>query len=84
MTQFGDDLGETAVEHDGNDVGVVPDVNQLIWRVPIVGVDRCQSGLERGVDALEILRAVVHVLSDLVLMDDAGVEQGGEATRADL
>jgi hypothetical protein len=35
------------VEHDGHHVGVVPQVDELVGGVAVVGVDRGQAGLER-------------------------------------
>ena len=49
-------LGERAVEDDGDDVGVVPQVGQLVGRVAVVGVDHGEPGLERGEHRLEVLR----------------------------
>jgi hypothetical protein len=71
------------VEHDGDDVGVVPQVGQFVRRVAIVGVDHGEAGLERGEDRLEVLRPVVQVLGDLVLLGDASAQQmGGEGVGA--
>jgi hypothetical protein len=66
---------EGPVEHHGDDVGVVPEVDQLVGRVAVVGVDRGEPGLERPERALEVLGRVVEVLRDLVLLDRARVEQ---------
>ncbi len=80
VAQLVDALGERAVEHDGDDVGVVPQVDQLVGGVAVVGVDGRQPGLERAERRLEVLGRVVEVLGDLVLLGDAGVEQrGGDA-----
>ena len=75
--------GERTVEHDGDDVGVVPQVHQLVGGIPVVRVDRRHSGLEAAEYALDVLGAVVEVLGDLVLFDQPGVEQGaGDAVGA--
>ena len=63
--------GERTVEHDGDDVGVVPQVGEFVGRVPVVGIDRRQAGLERGEGRPEVLRRVVAALGDLVLLGDA-------------
>ena len=74
-------IGEAAVEHDGGDVGVVPEVDQFIGGVPVVRVDHGHAGLERCEHRLEILRRVVQVLGDLVLLGGSvGGEQGGGDT----
>ena len=78
---------ERSVEDHGGDVGVVPQVHQLIGGVAIVGVDRGHAGLEASVQALDVFGAVVQVLGDLVLLDQTGVEQrSGDAvgTRVEL
>ena len=78
-----DALGERAVEDDGDDVGVVPQVDELVGGVAVVGVDGRQPGLERAERRLEVLGRVVEVLGDLVLLGDAGGEQrGGDAVGA--
>ena len=64
-----------AVEHDGNRVGVVPEVDELFVGIAIVGVDGHQPGLEHREHRLEVLGPVVEVLRDLVLLRGAGVEQ---------
>ena len=68
-------VGERAVEHDGDRVGVVPQVDELVVGVAVVGVDRDEAGLEGGEHRLEVLGAVVEVLRDLVLLGRPGVEQ---------
>ena len=76
-------LDEGAVEDDGDDVGVVPQVAQLVGGVAVVRVDHGQAGLEGGEHRLEVLRAVVEVLGDLVLLDDAPAqEMGGDGVGA--
>jgi hypothetical protein len=76
--------GERAVEHDGGGVGVVPQVDEFVVGVAVVGVDRGVSGLEGGERRLHVLGAVVEVERDLVLLGDAvDVEQcGGDAVCA--
>ena len=69
-------VGQVVVEHHRLDVGVVPQVGQLVAGVPVVGVDRNHRGLERGEHALQVLGAVVEVLGDLGLVAQAGAEQG--------
>ena len=71
-----DGLGERAVEDDGDGVGVVPEVRQLVVGVPVVGVDRHQPGLPGGRAGLHVLRAVVDVEGDLVLVLGAGRRAG--------
>ena len=66
---------ERAVEHDRDDVGVVPQVHQLVGRVPVVGVDGGEADLERSEDRLEVLGCVVEVLGDLVLLARVRPEQ---------
>ena len=61
-------LGERAVEDDGDGVGVVPQVGELVVGVAVVGVDRHEAGLEHAEHALEVLRAVVQVVRHLVLV----------------
>ena len=74
--------GEAAVEHDGDHVAVVPQVDELVVEVPIVRVDGSETRLEAGVHGLEVLRAVVEVLGDLVLLLHPGVEvRLGDAVR---
>ena len=68
-------VGERAVEHDGGGVGVVPEVHQLVGGVAVVGVDDGEARLEGGEDRLEVLRAVVEVLRDLVLFGRAGSQE---------
>jgi hypothetical protein len=63
------------VEHDGHAVGVVPQVDELVVLVAVVGVDRDKAGLERREHRLDVLGAVVEVLRDLVLLGHADVEQ---------
>ena len=63
------------MEHDGAGVGVVPQVEQLVGGVPVVGVDRSEGPLECAVHRLDVLRAVVQVLSDRLLTFEPGVEQ---------
>ena len=65
------------------DVGVVPQVDELVGGVAVVGVDRGEADLERGEDRLHVLRRVVQVLGDLVLFHGTGREQrGGDAVGA--
>jgi hypothetical protein len=59
-----------------NDVGVVPDVDQLVSGVAIVGIDWSEARFESGEQTFEILRAVVHVLRNFVLLLNASVEKG--------
>ncbi len=75
--------GEGAVEHDGLDVGVTPQVDELGVDVAVVGVDRHQRGLEAGEQRLDVLRAVVQVLGDLRLASEPGAEEAaGDAVGA--
>ena len=73
--QLVDAVGERAVEDDGDDVGVVPQVDELVGGVAVVGVDDRQPGLERAERRLQVLGRVVEVLGDLVLLGDAGGQQ---------
>ena len=70
-----DPFGEGAVEDDRHRVGVLPQVDELVVGVPVVGVDRHQADLEAGEGGLEVLRAVVEVDGHLVLVADPGVEE---------
>ena len=63
------------VKDNCNDVGIVPDVHQLISGVAIVGIDWCKSGFESGEQTFKILRTVVHVLRNFVLLLNAGIEK---------
>ncbi|MBV6508979.1 MAG: hypothetical protein JJLCMIEE_02046 [Acidimicrobiales bacterium] len=72
-----DGVGEAAVEHHRHRVGVLPQIEQLVLLVPIVGVDRNQPRFEAGEDGLHVLRAVVEVQADLVLVLSAGGEESG-------
>ena len=66
---------ERAVEHDGRGVGVVPQVDELVVAVAVVGVDRHHRRLEAGEDAPHVGRVVGEVLRHLVLVAQPGVEQ---------
>ena len=68
-------LGERPVEHDGDHVGVVPQVDELVGGVAVVGVDHGEADLERGEERLQVLGRVVQVLRDLVLFRGTGCEQ---------
>ena len=58
-----------------DNIGVIPDVHQLVSGVAIVGIDRREARFEGGEQTFEILRAVVHVLRDFVLLLNASVEK---------
>ncbi len=68
-------VDERAVEHHGGRVGVVPQVDEFVGGVAVVGVDDREADLERGEDRLEVLRAVVEVLRHLVLLGRLGPQQ---------
>jgi hypothetical protein len=71
------------VEHDGHHVGVVPQVHQLVGGVAVVRVHDGRAGLERRERRLDVLGRVVEVLGHLVLLADAGGQQGrGDAVGA--
>ena len=83
VTQLVAAVGEVAVEDDRFDVGVVPQVGELVAGVAVVGVDRHQPGLERREQALQVLGRVEEELGDLGLVAEPGVEQrGGDAVGA--
>ena len=64
-----DALGERAMEHDSDGIGIVPEVEQLFVAVSVVGVDRDESDPKAGEHALHVFGAVVEVERHLVLMD---------------
>ena len=68
-------LSEDSVEDNCNNIGVIPDVYQLVGGVAIVGIDRSEARFKGREQAFEILRAVVHVLRDFVLLLNASVEK---------
>jgi hypothetical protein len=72
---------ELALEDDGDGVGVVPQVEQLVLGVAVVRVDGDEARLPGGEHRLEVLRPVVEVLGDLVLVAAPGREEGGGARR---
>ena len=59
-------------------IGVVEQVDELVFEVAVVHVHGDAAHLERGVDAFGVLVAVVHVRRDLRVRPEAG---GGEARR---
>ena len=70
-----DAIGERAVEDDGDGVGVLPQVAQLVVAVAVVGVDGHQADLHGGEGGLEVLGRVVEVDRHLVLLRGTEVEQ---------
>ena len=70
-----DPLHEYAVEYNGDGIGVLPQVDQLVVGVAVVGVDRDQADLVGGVAGLQVVGAVVEVESELVLFGHSGPEQ---------
>ncbi len=70
-----DAIGEGTVEDDGDGVGVLPQVAQLVVAIAIVRVDRDQPDLDRGEGGLQVLGRVVEIEGDLVLLHRAEVEQ---------
>ena len=63
------------MKHDRRGVGVVEEIEQLVFAVAVVGVDGHEAGLERGEHRFEVFDPVVEVLGDLVLLAKAVVEQ---------
>jgi hypothetical protein len=78
--QAGDPSAERAVKDDGDDVGVVPEVEQFVVDVAVIRVDGHQPGLERAEDRLQVFGPVVEVLGDLVLVPATACdEEAGES-----
>ena len=65
------------MKHHRLGVGVVEEVRQLLGAVAIVGVDRCQAGLESREIGLQILRAIIEKGRDLRLALEPRVDQMG-------
>jgi hypothetical protein len=63
------------VEDDGDGVGVLPQVAQLVVAVAVVRVDRDEADLDGGEGGLQVLGRVVEVDGHLVLLHGAEVEQ---------
>ena len=63
-----DPLDEDPVEDHGHGIGVLPQVDQLVIGVAVVGVDGDQADLVGGEAGLQVLGAVVEVEGDLVLL----------------
>ena len=70
-----DALDEDPVEDHGHGVGVLPQVDEFVVGVAVVGVDRDEAALVGGEGRLEVLGAVVEVEGDLVLLADVGAQQ---------
>ncbi len=62
---------EGAMKNHRGDVAVVPEVDEFVAGIAIVGVDRGEARLERRKRRLEVLGGVVEVLRDLVLFGGA-------------
>ena len=60
------------MEDNGGDVAVVPEIDEFVSGVAVVGVDRGEAGLECSECRLEVFGAVVEVLGDLVLLGGSG------------
>ncbi len=71
---------ERPVEDDRHGVGVVPQVDELVVGVAVIGVDRHQAGLQDAEGRLHVLGAVVEVVRHLVLVD-ALRARGGSGPR---
>ena len=63
------------MEDDRHRIGVAPQVAELVIAVAVVRVDGNQPDLDGGEAGLQIFGAVVEVDRDLVLLDDALVEE---------
>ena len=75
MAQLLDGLSEDSMKDNCNNIRVIPDVDQLVSGVAMVGIDGCESSFESRKQTFEVLGAVVHVLRDFVLLLNAGVEK---------
>jgi hypothetical protein len=69
-------LRKDSVKDNCYNISVIPDVDQLVSGVAIVGIDWSEARFESGEQTFEILRAVVHVLRNFVLLLNASVEKG--------
>ena len=72
----GEQRRELAVEHDRLGVGVVEQVLQLVFDVPVVHVDRHRAQLVRREHRLDVLDAVHEV--------DGHVIAGADAVRGEV
>ena len=80
-----DAVGECPMEDDCHCIGVVPEVQELIVAVAIVGVDGHEPDPKGGEDPLEVLRRVVEVQRNLVLRrQPEGQEPARHSTRAEV
>ena len=78
----GDPGGELPLEHEGDEVGVVEQVPELVLDVAVVDVDPHRSKLEHRPEGLDPLDRVVGVDPDVVAGPDAlGSEVVGEPVR---
>ena len=71
------DSAKRAVEHHRLDIAVVPQVDELVVDVAVVGVHRHERSLEAREHRLQVLRAVEEVLRDLALVAEPGRHQRG-------
>ena len=79
VAHFGDVVAERAVEQQRFGVGVVEQVDELVFEIPVVHVDGNAAHLEGGVHALGVLVAVVEIRRDLRVGPEArSGERGGE------
>ncbi len=77
-------LAEVTVEQQRLGVGVVEEVGELVLEVPVVHVRGNGAQLERRIDALAVLVAVVEVRGDLRVLSEPGGRQRRRETRGPI
>ncbi len=72
--------GEDAMEHNGLDVAILPQIDQLIRAIAKVVFIGTKEPLNEA-DRLEVLRGVVQILRDLRLPGQARLDEEGRDRR---
>ena len=78
---LGDELAEAAVEQERLGVGVVEEVDELFFQIPVVDVDGDPAQLERAEQSLDVLVGVVEVRRDLRIGAETRRAQPGREPR---